>query len=197
MYIYIYIYIYIGSTPFLFPFISQHCLRSTLRLFFYTLSKSPFQAPFMTRWVLLWKGLLSLATRQVYRWIFRPGVIAGVTSIWPITTTYSNNLMWRVYWLYLLHDHNFLSNLNFCKWNTSIAHDFSSRCSSCNVLVAQRGKKKLVDLHAASLISLYSNTIVILVFLKVMFFLWNFSFKSCHELKQSVAASSENNDSFV
>ena len=37
------------------------------------LRKSPFQAPFLTRRVLLWKGGLSLATRQnLPRWIVRP-----------------------------------------------------------------------------------------------------------------------------
>ena len=41
------------------------------------LSRSTFQAAFMTRRVVLWKGLLSLATRQIYQWIFGPGCKLG------------------------------------------------------------------------------------------------------------------------
>ena len=81
------------------------------------LSKSPFHAPFMTRWVLLWNGFLSLAKCQICRWV---QLVTGVYAINLANNKYifkpSYVMMWRM--LTFVNQNCYKSDLNSCKsWN--------------------------------------------------------------------------------
>ena len=98
------------------------------------LSTSSFQFAFMTQWVFPGKGLLLLATRQIYRWIFGPGSKRGCAVNLPnnkhIILTILCDDVSVTYAVTIFADQIcYKSDLNSCKCNKSITHDFISRCS--------------------------------------------------------------------